>query len=258
MKKLGLSTRVFIGFGLGILLGVIFGEKVLVIKIIGDIFLKLIKMLTVPLVFFSIISGITNLTDVNKLKRVGAKILGMYVVTTLLAGFIGLGIAHLINPGVGFQIDSSAIGSYEATAMNSVSDTLLAMVPDNIINAMANTNMMGIIIFCAIFGCAMVMLGTKVSVVKDFIVQTTDIMYKMTAIIMETSPFGVCALMDRSRSHGFSSRKRMHVSNVAPPHASMAQYPTRSILGRIGSMSPICIRVAQRLCWPSRMVVSMI
>lgn len=69
MKKLGLSTRVFIGFGLGILLGVIFGEKVLVIKIIGDIFLKLIKMLTVPLVFFSIISGITNLTDVNKLKR---------------------------------------------------------------------------------------------------------------------------------------------------------------------------------------------
>ena len=75
MKKLGLSTRVFIGFGLGILLGVIFGEKVLVIKIIGDIFLKLIKMLTVPLVFFSIISGITNLTDVNKLKRVGAKIL---------------------------------------------------------------------------------------------------------------------------------------------------------------------------------------
>mgnify|MGYP001138779893 FL=1 len=195
MKKLGLSTRVFIGFGLGILLGVIFGEKVLVIKIIGDIFLKLIKMLTVPLVFFSIISGITNLTDVNKLKRVGAKILGMYVVTTLLAGFIGLGIAHLINPGVGFQIDSSAIGSYEATAMNSVSDTLLAMVPDNIINAMANTNMMGIIIFCAIFGCAMVMLGTKVSVVKDFIVQTTDIMYKMTAIIMETSPLGVCALM---------------------------------------------------------------
>ena len=195
MKKLGLSTRVFIGFGLGILLGVIFGEKVLVIKIIGDIFLKLIKMLTVPLVFFSIISGITNLTDVSKLKRVGAKILGMYVVTTLLAGFIGLGIAHLINPGIGFQIDSSAIGSYEATAMNSVSDTLLAMVPDNIINAMANTNMMGIIIFCAIFGCAMVMLGTKVSVVKDFIVQTTDIMYKMTAIIMETSPFGVCALM---------------------------------------------------------------
>ena len=195
MKKLSLSTRVFIGFGLGILLGVIFGEKILVIKIIGDIFLKLIKMLTVPLVFFSIISGITNLTDVNKLKRVGAKILGMYVVTTLLAGFIGLGIAHLINPGVGFQIDSSAIGSYEATAMNSVSDTLLAMVPDNIINAMANTNMMGIIIFCAIFGCAMVMLGTKVSVVKDFIVQTTDIMYKMTAIIMETSPFGVCALM---------------------------------------------------------------
>ena len=157
VKKLGLSTRVFIGFGLGILLGVIFGEKVLVIKIIGDIFLKLIKMLTVPLVFFSIISGITNLTDVNKLKRVGAKILGMYVVTTLLAGFIGLGIAHLINPGVGFQIDSSAIGSYEATAMNSVSDTLLAMVPDNIINAMANTNMMGIIIFCAIFGCATVL-----------------------------------------------------------------------------------------------------
>ena len=58
--------------------------------------------------------------------------------------------------------------------------------------------------------------------------------------------------------HGFSSRKRMQVSNVAPPHASIAQYPTRSIFGRMGSMSPICMRVAHRLCWPSRMVVSMI
>ena len=75
---------------------------------------------------------------------------------------------------------------------------------------------------------------------------------------MASGVFGVFALIDRRRSHGFSSRKRRHVSNVAPPQASMAQYPTRSIFGRIGSMSPICMRVAQRLCWPSRIVVSMI
>lgn len=79
--------------------------------------------------------------------------------------------------------------------MKSVGDTLASMVPDNIVNAMANTNMMGIIIFCAFFGGAMVSLGAKVPVVKEFFEQGTQVMYKVTAIIMELSPIGVCALL---------------------------------------------------------------
>lgn len=79
--------------------------------------------------------------------------------------------------------------------MKSVGDTLVSMVPDNIVNAMANTNMMGIIIFCAFFGGAMVSLGAKVPVVKEFFEQGTQVMYKVTAIIMELSPIGVCALL---------------------------------------------------------------
>lgn len=195
MKKLGLSARVFIGFALGILLGVIFGEKILVIKFIGDIFLNLIKMITVPVVFFSIVSGITNLTDAGKLRHLGGKILAMYVITTIIGGLIGIAVAHIINPGIGFTIDSSTLDAYEATAMNSVGDTLVSMVPSNIVAAMANTNMMGIIIFCALFGTAMVMLGEKVPTVKHFFEEGTQIMYRMTALIMELSPFGVGALL---------------------------------------------------------------
>lgn len=195
MKKISLSTKVFAGFVLGVLLGVIFGEKIVAIKFIGDIFLNLIKMITVPVVFFSIVSGITNLTDAGKLRRIGGKILAMYVITTVIGGLIGITVAHIVNPGLGFTIDASAVGTYEATALNSFGDTLVSMVPSNIVNAMANTNMMGIIIFCALFGFSMVILGEKVSAVKSFFDQGTEIMYKMTALIMELSPIGVCALL---------------------------------------------------------------
>lgn len=103
MKKIKLTTKVLIGFILGVVLGIIFQEKILFIKIIGDIFLALIKMVVVPMVFFSIISGITNITDINRLKRVGIKIILIYVLTTAIAGFIGLGVVHLIKPGVGLS-----------------------------------------------------------------------------------------------------------------------------------------------------------
>ena len=75
---------------------------------------------------------------------------------------------------------------------------------------------------------------------------------------MESGVRGQLFLMERRRSHGFSSRNLRQVSNVAPPHASMAQYPTWSIFGRMGSMSPMGMRVAHRDCCPSRIVVSMI
>lgn len=195
MKKIGLTTKVFIGFILGILLGIIFGEKILVIKIVGDIFLSLIKMLVVPLVFFSIISGITNITNIDRLKRVGGKILLMYVVTTAIAGFIGLGVGHLIQPGKGFVLDTSLAGAYEATEMPSVTDTIVSMVPSNIISSMANGDMMPIIIFCAFVGVSMTLLGGKVENVRNFINESTEIMYRMTSIVMSVSPYGVCALM---------------------------------------------------------------
>lgn len=195
MKKIKLTTKVLIGFILGVVLGIIFQEKILFIKIIGDIFLALIKMVVVPMVFFSIISGITNITDINRLKRVGIKIILIYVLTTAIAGFIGLGVVHLIKPGVGFVLDTAVEGTVEAAAMPSVTDTIISMFPTNIIDSMAKGQMMPIIIFCGFFGVAMTMLQGKVNHVRDFINEATEVMYQITAIVMSFSPYGVCALM---------------------------------------------------------------
>ncbi|HIR17736.1 MAG TPA: dicarboxylate/amino acid:cation symporter [Candidatus Caccocola faecigallinarum] len=195
MKKIGLTTKVFIGFIVGVILGIVFQEKILFLKIVGDIFLSLIKMLVVPLVFFSIISGITNITDIERLKRVGTKIVGMYFITTLLSAFLGLGVGHLIQPGKGFVLDTASALNYEPTAIPSVTSTILSMFPTNIIQSMAAGDMMPIIVFCAFFGVAMTLLGDKVKNVRIFINESTEIMYRMTAIVMEASPYGVCALM---------------------------------------------------------------
>ena len=195
MQKIGLTTKVFIGFALGIILGILFQEKILFIKIVGDIFLSLIKMVVVPMVFFSIISGITNITDINRLKRVGIKILLIYIVTTIISGFIGLAVVHAVKPGIGFVLDTSAAGTVEVAKMPGIADTVLSMFPVNIIASMAAGDMMPIIIFCGFFGVAMTMLGEKVSHVRAFINEATEIMYQITAIGMSFSPYGVCALM---------------------------------------------------------------
>ena len=148
MKKLGLTSKIFIGFALGIILGLIFGEKVTVIKPLGDIFLTLIKMIVVPLVFCSITSGVASIGDINKLKRIGSKTLIYFVVATMLAGIIGLVIAQLVQPGSGVELNMiQANSKYEAKEMPTLAKTLLDMFPSNPIKALVDGNRMQIIVF---------------------------------------------------------------------------------------------------------------
>lgn len=88
-----MSAKVFLGFGIGIILGLIFQKDILWLQPIGDLFLKLIKMIVVPVVFLSIISGISSIGDIGKLKRIGTKVVGFYIVTTVLSAIIGLIVA---------------------------------------------------------------------------------------------------------------------------------------------------------------------
>jgi Na+/H+-dicarboxylate symporter len=194
-KKMKLSTKVFIGFGVGIVLGLIFQGKILVLKPIGDIFLNLIKMIVVPLVFFSICTGISNIEDVNKLKRVGGKILLMYIVTTAISAFIGLGVGHLLNPGRGFVMDAVTAGNYKATEMPSFADTMVSLIPSNPVKALADGNMMQIIVFTVFLGIAITILKGQTQTVRSFFKEATEIMYKITGIVMELSPYGVCVLI---------------------------------------------------------------
>lgn len=198
MKKMQLSTKVFIGFGLGILLGVIFKEKILIIKPLGDLFLRLIKMIVVPLIFFSIVSGVASMGDVKKLQRVGSKTLLYYLVTTGISGLIGLFAARLIKPGAGFSMALIQTGNVEVKEAPKLLDTLLNMVPTNPVQALVDGNLIQIIVFSIFFGIAITFVGSKAKPVKDFFESATEIMYKVTNFVMEFSPIGVTALIATS------------------------------------------------------------
>lgn len=196
-KKLSLSAKVFIGFGLGIILGIIFKEKILILKPIGDIFLRMIKMIVVPLIFFSITGGVCSIGDMQKLKRIGGKTLAYFLVTTALAGTISLTLSNIIKPGKGLTIENivSTGQVYEAKATPTIGQTIIDMFPDNIFTAFVSTNLMQIIVFSLFVGIAIILMGEKGDKVRQAFENGTEVMYKVTAIVMETSPIGVAALM---------------------------------------------------------------
>lgn len=194
-KKLSLATKTFIGFGLGIVIGLIFGEKASIIKPLGTIFLNMIKMIVVPMVFCSITAGVASLSDVRKLRNIGVKVLVIYAVTSAISTLIGFLVATVIDPGKGF--DMSALGevSYEAKEMPSVLDTIIDMFPTNVFQSFVNGNMLQIIVFAIFLGIALIMLGDKGQKMTTAVQYVADAMYKITAIVMEFSPIGVCALL---------------------------------------------------------------
>lgn len=192
-----MSAKVFLGFGIGIILGLIFQKDILWLQPIGDLFLKLIKMIVVPVVFLSIISGISSIGDIGKLKRIGTKVVGFYIVTTVLSAIIGLIVAHIMKPGADFAV-SQIVDTGEVikpAEPMTVSQTILSMVPDNPITALATGNLMQIIVFGVFIGIAITILGDKVKNVKKVIDEANVIMFKITDMVMQVTPFGVTALV---------------------------------------------------------------
>ena len=195
-KKLSLATKTFIGFGLGIVIGLVFGEKATIVKPLGTIFLNMIKMIVVPMVFFSITAGVASLGDLKKLRNIGVKVVGLYALTSALCVGLGLIMANIINPGKGFDLTAlSQSTDYEAQAMPSIIDTLIDMFPSNICTSFTNTNMLQIIVFSVFLGVALIMMGKEGERLLAGVQSCANAMYKITAIVMEFSPIGVCALL---------------------------------------------------------------
>lgn len=195
-KKLSLATKTFIGFGLGIVIGLVFGEKATIVKPLGTIFLNMIKMIVVPMVFFSITAGVAILGDLKKLRNIGVKVVGLYALTSALCVGLGLIMANIINPGKGFDLTAlSQSTDYEAQAMPSIIDTLIDMFPSNIFTSFTNTNMLQIIVFSVFLGVALIMMGKEGERLLAGVQSCANAMYKITAIVMEFSPIGVCALL---------------------------------------------------------------
>jgi len=215
-KKLALHWKILLGMVLGIAYGLLavntgwIDFTVNFVKPFGTVFINLLKLIAMPLIFFSLISGIGNLKDISRLSRMGLKTISLYMVTTVFAISIGLLLVNIIDPGDSFPADTQAkfeqmygdeVGQKQADAQNlkgsSPLQFLVDVVPDNIIGAAAdNSNMLQLIFFTIFLGVAIVMLPEeKTKTVMDFFNGMNHIILKVIDIIMEFAPIGVFALL---------------------------------------------------------------
>ena len=219
-KKIGLTTKIFIallsGAALGIILcylvpsGYVKDDIIIegILYIIGQGFIRLMKMLVVPLVFCSIVCGSMSIGDTKKLGTVGVRTLIFYLFTTALAITVALSVGNVINPGMG--LDMSAIksnaASVETMEATSLSETLLNIIPDNPLNSLSSGNMLQIIVFALIVGIILAKLGERTETVSNFFSQFNDIMMEMTMMVMNLAPIGVFCLISRTFANiGFSA-----------------------------------------------------
>ena len=197
MKKLQLTSKIFIGLALGIILGIILQPNPDIatkyIKPFGTLFLNLIKLVIVPLVFSSLVVGACGMDDARKLGRIGGKTVAYYMLTTAFAVTIGLILANVTNVGGGFSIPVDA--TVEIAAAPNVIDTLLNIIPSNPLKALVDGNMLQIIAFALIIGAGIIGIGEKGKVLFNFFDAFAEVMYKIIGVIMQFAPIGVFALI---------------------------------------------------------------
>lgn len=204
MKKFSLTKQILLALIIGIVFGIIanaFIPKVLndgvskwVLVPLGKMFVNAIKMIVVPLVLCSLISGAASIGDIRKLGRVGSKIFVYYMFTTALAVVLALTIANLVDPGIGTSLKSAA-KEYKAVQPPFIMDIFVNMIPTNPIEALVKGEMLQIIFFSIIFGVTMTLIGDPVKPLLDMINQINDVLLKIIGLVMLTAPIGVFALI---------------------------------------------------------------
>jgi proton glutamate symport protein len=205
MKKISLAWQIFIGLALGIVVGWIFyGNPHLetYLQPIGTIFIRLIKMIVVPIVISSLIIGVAGVGDMKSLGKLGGKTLLYFEIITTIAIIVGLFAANVFHPGTGVDrshLTKTDINTYVETAKttesHSMADTFVNIVPTNIIQALGNGDMLAIIFFSVLFGLGIAAIGEKGKPVLNFFRGTADAMFYMTNQIMKVAPLGVFALI---------------------------------------------------------------
>jgi len=188
-----LWVKILLGLLLGVISGVLFPSFSENIKPLGYIFIRSIKMLIVPLIFSSLVVGVTGMKDPKKLGRIGIKTFSMYLLTTAVAITIGLSVGTILKPGVGVDLGSATVT--KAKDVQPFSETLVNLVPANPIQSMANGEVLPIIVFAILFGISLNLVGKKADPLVNVIDAIAEAMYKLTAIVMELAPYGVFALM---------------------------------------------------------------
>lgn len=190
-----LWQKVALGLVLGALFGIFFPTYAVYFKPVGDIFLRFIKMVIAPLIFFVLVSGITSMQDPTALARIGLKSTVIYMITTVFAIFFGIGIALLLEPGVGTQLDLSNVSEIARPAREfNLSNFFVEIVPDNAIAAFAKGDYLQVVFFSIFAGIAINKMGPATDPLKNFFHLMSKMMLKMICMVMELAPYGAFAL----------------------------------------------------------------
>ena len=196
-----LYAQVILAILLGILIGFLYPGFAIKLKPLGDGFIKLVKMMIAPLIFCTIVNGIAGMQDVKKVGRVGIKAIIYFEVLTTLALIIGLVVVNVLKPGAGMNIDPSTldaktISSYvtPGKTTNAV-DFILHIIPDNIINAQSNGDLLQILFFSVLFGIALSKIGEKAKPVIKGIKSIESGLFAVINIIMKVAPIGAFGAM---------------------------------------------------------------
>lgn len=194
IRKLSLGKQILIGIIVGLAIGIVSPKSAEVISPLGTVFLRLLKMLIVPLVFFSITSGVCKMGDVKQLRTVGLRFVLYIIITSGLSSVIGILAGFIVRPGTGTTEFLNTAEVVESVPYSFI-DNMVSWVPDNVVQAMATANMLQIIFFAIFLGIALLSLGEKVKPMISLIDQGSDVMLKITEFVMAFSPIGIASLM---------------------------------------------------------------
>ena len=209
LRKISLGNWILIGMVLGLIVGLIlnfqvhdpFIKNVIFMDNIfylgGNLFIKLMKMLVVPLVFCSIVVGVASISDIKTLGSIGGTTILIYLITTAIAVTVALAIGMYIKPGLGLNMVNVA-QSANVTVNQTMADTILNIVPDNPFNSLANGDMLPVIIFGLLTGIILAKLKDETKMFNKIFTEGNRIMMEMTSIVMKFAPIGVFCLMAKT------------------------------------------------------------
>ncbi len=191
--KISLTAQIFIGMALGIAAGHFLPEYAINLKLLSDIFLRLIKMIIAPLVFSTLVVGIAKLGDFKSVGRIGIKTLAYFYFATIISLTLGLVIVNIFKPGLMMNLSLPTIGKETglSSSVGTLSDFIYRMFPTSFIDSMAKNDILPILIFSVFFGVALAAIGEKGKPITKGLDALAEVMFKITSYVMHFAPIGV-------------------------------------------------------------------
>ena len=194
-KSAGLTTQIIAGLILGVIVGALWPAFGVAVKPIADAFLRLIKMIIAPLVFATLVVGIAGTGDLKAMGRIGFKAIVYFEIATTIALFLGLALVNIFEPGAGMTLPAADASATAGLIQNQQRgwDIFLHLFPTSVVDAMARGDILQIVVFSIFFGIAVAAIGKKGRPVLDVLESTAEVMFKVTAFVMQFAPLGVFA-----------------------------------------------------------------